>query len=373
MRLLFLLTFLLLSLGTARNAHAGAPPFFLNNALPTSEGDSVDLRFNKNLNFAGIYKLIISDGREFTINATLVFDFSSGANFAKIRFQSIADMPSGLDAQHRIEIVQSPVSRDDETIDPADFDARFTRGEVQQADVRNLVLDNEDGTLGENEGLAVVIVGRIIEKSIEGQFLTVENQRFGRPSTERGDDDDEPRGVRVLAPASVRDRFQVGDDVIVRGSLFTDPNNGMLTMNVGILGIQPWIPGSLFRGPRAPIIPTVRVIDTIGTGGAGDESIESTLIRVDDAEIVVLVDRGSGVFEAEGPYVLRQGEDSIPIYIAPDSDLVGTPIPGGNVSLTGIYQQRDNTSPFDENYVIAPRTRADINGGQAASGWMLRR
>jgi endonuclease/exonuclease/phosphatase family metal-dependent hydrolase len=47
----------------------------------------------------------------------------------------------------------------------------------------------------------------------------------------------------------------------------------------------------------------------------------------------------------------------------PPLDLVGTPIPSGPCSITGIFSQGDGAAPFDSNYRLLPRKLADIGAG----------
>jgi hypothetical protein len=69
-------------------------------------------------------------------------------------------------------------------------------------------------------------------------------------------------------------------------------------------------------------------------------------------------------------YDVTDGTDTFTVRIVaaiPPLDLVGTPIPSGPVSITGIFSQSDGAVPLNNNYRLLPRKLADI-GAATCSG-----
>lgn len=94
---------------------------------------------------------------------------------------------------------------------------------------------------------------------------------------------------------------------------------------------------------------------------ADPESIEGTLIRVNDLEIL------SGTWGADTTLVTSDdaGVSNINLRIDGDTDLVGMTPPTGAFSVTGILYQYDSTAPHDSGYRILPRSQADFSGVSA--------
>lgn len=52
--------------------------------------------------------------------------------------------------------------------------------------------------------------------------------------------------------------------------------------------------------------------------------------------------------------------DTFPVWVDANTDLFNEPAPTSTVNITGIVYQRDLTSPYFENYYLAPRNKQDV-------------
>lgn len=346
------------------------PPLNFVRAMPDADGRHIDLQFDKNLSFAGKFAVEANDGTVTTQTAALVFDFSTNINFARVPLVGL-NLPSSLDLPSRIKLDTTPIGTGGEIIEFLEF--AFIPGTTRISDVRQLLLNDEFGTLGFYEGIPIAFRGRIVEGTLSGDGFTVEVLELvdvGDRGAARGDEEFfVPVGLRVLVPANRTAGFRVGDFVRAAGTLSTDLNSGMLTLSAGQLGLQ-LDPSAL--DPRAPFIPTIKRSDSLG--GSGDpfqaESNESTFIRVNQVSYTI-TRRGDLLFEAGAVLDFQDEFGTFQVYVDPVSDLPGTPIPSGTFDILGIYQQFDTTAPFFGTYRLVPRGRFDIITQDAGNAWIL--
>lgn len=124
-----------------------------------------------------------------------------------------------------------------------------------------------------------------------------------------------------------------GDSISVTGVLM-DFN--------GLLEISPVNAHQIYAnvGIPAPMLPPITLIN---------ESIEARLVKIEN---VTFVETGS--FAANTNYTLTDGTNTLQVRITTGTNLVGTAIPTGAVSVTGLVGQ------FQTNYQILPRDLNDI-------------
>ncbi|MCH7719556.1 MAG: hypothetical protein IH988_01015 [Planctomycetes bacterium] len=113
-------------------------------------------------------------------------------------------------------------------------------------------------------------------------------------------------------------------------------------------------------GAKDPV--KITVLD-MQDGSATAEALESKVVVLPDVTFVDgdCVTTFSGGFN----YTVTSGDFEAIVRISTgDLDMVGTVIPGGAVTLTGIFGQFDCSDPFDSGYQIAPRSLSDMRRSQ---------
>ncbi len=89
------------------------------------------------------------------------------------------------------------------------------------------------------------------------------------------------------------------------------------------------------------------------------EENESSLVTI---SCVSLENPGQWIASGTGFIVdVTDGTNSFEVWIDGDTELFSGGVLEGSFTLTGIVEQMDNASPFDNNYVILPRYIADID------------
>src|SRR6185436_8891805 len=108
--------------------------------------------------------------------------------------------------------------------------------------------------------------------------------------------------------------------------------------------------------PGTPPAPVVVTLSQLGNAGAG-EAFEGQLVRVNN----VTVTGGSfGAVNTSNNVTVTDATGTGTLRIDSDTEIDGTPTPGGQFSVTGVVGQFDNSAPFDSGYQLFPRTLADI-------------
>ncbi|RKY48722.1 MAG: hypothetical protein DRP86_06185 [Candidatus Neomarinimicrobiota bacterium] len=110
----------------------------------------------------------------------------------------------------------------------------------------------------------------------------------------------------------------------------------------------------------------VSIPDILNQAWDGFEALEGMLIRVNHVAFV-----NQGDFAAATNYSVTDGEYTLDVRIDDQVDLVGTPIPTGEVSITGILSQFDSSSPYSSGYQLLPRSLDDIVPSEPLEGFML--
>ena len=108
--------------------------------------------------------------------------------------------------------------------------------------------------------------------------------------------------------------------------------------------------------PGAPPSPVVVTLSQLGNAGAG-EAFEGQLVRVNNVTVT------GGSFGAAGTsnnVTVADATGTGTLRVDSDTEIDGTPTPGGQFSVTGVVGQFDNAAPFDSGYQLFPRTLADI-------------
>lgn len=167
-----------------------------------------------------------------------------------------------------------------------------------------------------------------------------------------------PAGLRLKRPG-ISGEVSFSWEIRTQGFLKTDAT-GNLFINTRQFQAIPW-PS---RSPRAPIIPTVKLIDTV------KEEDESKLLMLEGE--FTSPRRGADTFVGGQEYDFTDATGTITVVITPASGLDGEPIPTGTIRLFGIIIQDDTTLPFLDGYKIAPRDAQDLQEPASASAnWDL--
>lgn len=149
------------------------------------------------------------------------------------------------------------------------------------------------------------------------------------------------------------------DDLVTASGRLETDSTGNLRMIVS----EPTLtvtPGR--RGPRAPIIPTVKLTDQI------QEEEEGTLVQM-LGKVVDPRRGGTPEFTADATYILEDTAGTIEFTITGLSGLAGTPIPTGDFTLVGTVFQNAPMMPFLDGYTVAPRGEEDVVVFSSAAAW----
>lgn len=336
------------------DTNANVLPFELDTIIAQEEEKRLLIVYTREIIEPGLFDIVLSTQETFTPVPEII-EFQGEMRAVALPFGD-RTVPTGFSNVHKVFQESSPVSDQGHALE--NFSRPWVNGTTDLLAMRTRVDSSANGNLGADEGVVVAFTGRVIEANFEDGFFTVSRQ-----TPELRQD----VGVRVRIPTSssrapIIPTVRAGSDVRISGSLETDPFSGMQVVDAGFSGVD------LISGPRAPIIPTVRVIDNIA---GGEEFLESTLVRVDRL-FVPGRSLGDNQFEAGFTYFFGDGTGFFPVYVTPGTDIPGTQIPQEEFSILAVLQQRDGSPPFDDTYVLAPRTAADIIvGEERAAGWML--
>jgi endonuclease I/DNA/RNA endonuclease YhcR with UshA esterase domain len=134
-------------------------------------------------------------------------------------------------------------------------------------------------------------------------------------------------------PTAFGGNIALGDSVTITGVLY-DFN--------GLLEISPTNSFTV-HGPVAAPIPLVVPMTSAG------EPLEGRLLKFQNVTI-----GGTGNFAGNTNYTLTSGSNTFQMRVTSGSNLVGTPIPSGPVSVTGLLSQ------YNTDYQLLPRMTTDI-------------
>jgi hypothetical protein len=338
------------------------PALTITSVETTAAGDRLILRFDRRLRAPGTWQIsAINEGTFPPFNPQVrITEVFPSNQFLELLFGSNT-VPGGFGGAGRLIATTSPEGTDGSTLDPQQS-ISFVNGLIDASETRNAAIQSGDGTLGMFEGYVCNVAGTVVEISLREDSLAIE--QFP-PHTAGPRGGSQNSGIRVTVPPERRSLFFVGQEVTASGFTNTDPGSGMLTIDTGSDGLKAAAAG--LGGPRAPITPTVKVTPDIEDNG---EANESTAVTVRGGRFG-LPARGSAFFEAGGRYRYTDSQGSMDVYVSPTAtDIIGRPIPTGDVDVTGVVVQLDDTLPYTDSYALAPRSFADI-GAALPSGWIF--
>ena len=151
-------------------------------------------------------------------------------------------------------------------------------------------------------------------------------------------------GIDLFSTTLNAGPFAFGDNVEALGTV--TQFNGLTELVVS--SVTPLTTG-------APVTPTVVTVAELGNAGAG-EALEGRLVRLNG----VTITSPPGLFPAGNLTVSAGGTLTATIRIDADTEIDGTPVPCGPISVVGVVGQFDSSAPFDGGYQLFPRTLADI-------------
>lgn len=176
-------------------------------------------------------------------------------------------------------------------------------------------------------------------------IVTCSNQ-FG--SSGPGAMQDHTAGISVYGGAFVN-YVQIGDSVTITGKL--THFNG-LTQLINPSGLVKYTAGNIIT----PLVVTISQINAQQWNGF--EEFESQLIRINNVTIA-----GSGNFTGGTSgynYNISDATGSTQIRIDESTNIVGTPIPSGQVDIIGVLSQYKASAPYNSGYQLMPRFILDI-------------
>ena len=161
-------------------------------------------------------------------------------------------------------------------------------------------------------------------------------------------------GIDLFSTSQNFGPFSVGDSVEAVG--LVTHFNGLTEITVSSVSL-------LAPGTVAPAMPQLVTLSQLAAGGPG-EGLEGRLIRVDDVTIT------SGTFPAAGAdanLTITDATGSVTLRIDRDTNIAGTPTPGGSFSIVGLLGQFDTSAPFDSGYQLFPRALSDMTVSGASA------
>lgn len=154
-------------------------------------------------------------------------------------------------------------------------------------------------------------------------------------------------GIRVLAGSSAY-TVAAGDELVVRGRLEQRNGSAQFTPDsIGVVSIGQTV--------------TPRIVSSI------NESNQGLLVRLQNYSIV---DSSAWLLSGSFNVFATNGTDTIDLRILSASDVVGMEYPTGTFDVTGISNQFDSSTPFDEGYQLIPRSVSDFTPYIPGSGFV---
>lgn len=151
-------------------------------------------------------------------------------------------------------------------------------------------------------------------------------------------------GIDLFSTSLNAGPFNFGDSVEATGTV--TQFNGLTELAVTSVSF-------LSAGPAAApqVVTMAQLADGVG------EALEGHLIRVNDVLIT------GGTFGAPGTsnnLTITDRTGTGVLRVDSDTNIDGTPTPGGVVSISGVLGQFDSTAPFDSGYQLLPRSLDDV-------------
>lgn len=107
--------------------------------------------------------------------------------------------------------------------------------------------------------------------------------------------------------------------------------------------------------------PVVPVATDLASMNADGESFEAKLVQV--SGLVIDNPAAWPVAGSNGTLTVSQGDQTFTLYIDRDTDIDGSPVPEGPITVIGAIGQYDSSAPYDSGYQLIPRSLADISAG----------
>lgn len=194
------------------------------------------------------------------------------------------------------------------------------------------------GEVKENDSLGVPL--RLNELVTVRGIVTVANE-FGGPSYIQ----DNSAGLGIFG-SSFSTAVAIGDEVVVSGVI--QPFNGLSEI------VNPVLHTIISVGNSVnPVVVNAAQIANDGIGGV--EAYEGLLVRLNAVTVT-----GGGTWQANTNYPLHDPSGTTEIRIDNNTNLVGTPIPGGAFDLIAVVGQFKNTPPYIGGYQLLPRFTGDV-------------
>jgi len=144
-------------------------------------------------------------------------------------------------------------------------------------------------------------------------------------------------------------QVQTGDSVTVTGKLTHYRGLTQIDFNLGGASV-------VVHSSGHSVEPEVLSIAQIkNQQWNGIEEYESSLIRLNNVTI-----SGSGNFESGTNYPISDTSGTLELRIDESVNIIGTPIPSGQVDLIGILGQYKYSAPYNSGYQVLPRNILDI-------------
>jgi len=163
-------------------------------------------------------------------------------------------------------------------------------------------------------------------------------------------------GGAVCYDFAFANAVETGDEVSAVGTV--THYNGLLELT----------PATLLElhAPGVEVEPTPVTCADIANQGAGGEPWEGMLVRVAGVQV-----GGSGSWAGNTNYTITDATGTSELRVTAGIDLIGLPIPAGEVDFVGVVGQYDFSAPHFSGYQLLPRSAADqiqldgpgINGG----------
>ena len=142
-----------------------------------------------------------------------------------------------------------------------------------------------------------------------------------------------------------------------------------LTLGGSTAGTYASIPASYYS-----LVTTAGLNSAADQGSATSQGIQNQLVRLQNVTITAVGAADPGTFTSGGSYTLTDSAGSAILYVNAASAIVGTPVPTGTTTVSGIFQDFRGTSEllprgtYDIGAVPEPSTEALLGVGGVALG-----
>ncbi|MGD8627823.1 MAG: T9SS type A sorting domain-containing protein [bacterium] len=168
-----------------------------------------------------------------------------------------------------------------------------------------------------------------------GVFSTVDNNVFVQDAT---------GGVNVVDRNTQVPFLSVGDSVSVTG--YVDQSAGLTRISSAAITVE-----------ATGLTPPEALLITTGDIDVNGEVYEGSLVRVEGTVITGGTWPDAGF---DGSVTIDDGSGECTLFLDADTDIPGSPEPGGEIDIVGIVTQYDTSSPYTCCYRLQPRSTADI-------------